>query len=218
MNYPTWPSPNASPLHPLEPWGRQLFVFRPYAADMQANLRGPYPRPPPLRGAAPPTDGLSPSVSRLAAAAAAAAEEAAAAAAASSSSSSSSSSGWSEAAYEAAAASKRASEAAATAAAAEIASGPLVLAAAPVVCVADHGRRPLLFLSAEDLSLLKQHLPLFRTQLEKLRESARPSKVEEIYALRRRLLPAKTTGMQRMKKGEHQSYGVKKGVARERKT
>ncbi|KAL8272839.1 hypothetical protein Esti_003226 [Eimeria stiedai] len=169
MNYPTWPPPNASPLHPLEPWGRQLFVFRPYAADMQGSLRGPYPRQPPLRGTPPPTDGLSPSVSRLAAAAAAAAEAAAAAAA---SSSSSSGSGWSEAAYEAAAASKRASEAAATAAAAEIAAGPLVLAAAPVVCVADHGRRPLLFLSAEDLSVLKQHLPHLRAQLEVYRKSA----------------------------------------------
>ena len=44
------------------------------------------------------------------------------------------------------------------------------------------------------------------------------SDIENIYRVRRLLLPYKTVGMQRMKKGEHQSYGMKKGVARERKT
>ncbi|CDJ44787.1 hypothetical protein, conserved, partial [Eimeria tenella] len=70
MNYPTWPPPSASPLHPLEPWGRQVFVFRPFAGDLAAEPSGPYPRVPPLRGPAPPTDRLSPRLSRLAAAAA----------------------------------------------------------------------------------------------------------------------------------------------------
>ncbi|KAL8438737.1 hypothetical protein Efla_003408 [Eimeria flavescens] len=215
LNYPMWPPANASPLHPLEPWGRQVFVFKPYAAQMGAELQGPYPRLPPARGPAPPTDSLSPGVSRLAAAAATAAEAAAAAAADATSSSSSSSS---SAAYEAAAAAKTAAEAAATAAAAEIAAGPLQESPDPVLCVADHGRRPLLFLSAADLAVLKGHIPRFRALIAEFAQHAVPSEAEKIYHLRRRLLPYKTVGMQRMKKGEHQSHGIKKGVPRERKT
>ncbi|CDJ28786.1 Conserved Plasmodium protein, related [Eimeria mitis] len=213
MNYPTWPPPNASPLHAIEPWGRQLFVFTPYAADLSASPSGPYPRWPPLRGPAPPMNRLSPNLERLSAAAAAAAERAAAAAAAA---------GvlgvLSEDAYEAATEAKKAAAAAATAAAAEVAAGPLLPAANPILCVADHGRRPLMFLSAADLFFIKKNIQRFKTLIEEFRLTAKASNIEKIYRQRRLLLPYKTVGMQRMKKGEHQSYGMKKGVAREKKT
>ncbi|OEH78280.1 hypothetical protein cyc_04597 [Cyclospora cayetanensis] len=142
MNYPTWPPPNASPLHPLEPWGRQLFVFRPYAGDLSAAIKGPYPRIPPLRGPVPPFDQLSPHLERLATAAAEAVD------------------------------------------------------------------------AAEDA----EHMQQFKQLIEDFRQEATASNIEGIYAFRRRLLPYKTVGMQRMKKGEHQSYGMKKGVPREKKT
>ncbi|CDJ56131.1 hypothetical protein, conserved [Eimeria maxima] len=161
MNYPTWPPPNSSPLHPIEPWGRQVFVFTPYAVDSSAPLSGPYPRQPPLRGAAPPSHHLSPHLASLAAAAAAAADRAAAAVGAAGESS------WlCDSAYEAAKEATAAAAAAATAAAAE------------------YNRR----------------------------------NIEEIYNIRRLFLPYKSVGMQRMKKGEHDSYGMKKGVQREKKT
>ncbi|XP_026191523.1 uncharacterized protein LOC34621107 [Cyclospora cayetanensis] len=213
MNYPTWPPPNASPLHPLEPWGRQLFVFRPYAGDLSAAIKGPYPRIPPLRGPVPPFDQLSPHLERLATAAAEAVDAAEDAVAAASRSGT-----FSDAAYEAATAANRAAAAAATAAAAEVAAGPLLPAEAPVLCVADHGRRPLMFLSREDLGVLKEHMQQFKQLIEDFRQEATASNIEGIYAFRRRLLPYKTVGMQRMKKGEHQSYGMKKGVPREKKT
>ncbi|CDJ53041.1 hypothetical protein, conserved [Eimeria brunetti] len=212
MNYPTWPPPNSSPLHPIEPWGRQVFVFVPYAADVNASVTGPYPRLPPLRGPAPPSHRLSPHLEGLAAAAAAAAERAAAAAAAGGPSGLLSAAG-----YAAAAAANRAAAAAATAAAAEIAAGPLLPAAAAALCVADCHRRPLLFLSAADLQTLKENISNFKTLLQQFKATAQPWNVETLYRRRRLLLPFKTVGMQRLKKGEHQSYGMKKGVAREKK-
>ena len=112
---------------------------------------------------APPPDRLSPNVERLAAAAAAAAAAAEEAAAVSSSA---------EAAYEAAAAANRAAQAAATAAASEVAAGPLLPATEPVLCIADHGRRPLLFLSAADLAVFKEHIHEFKQLLDEFRQHA----------------------------------------------
>ena len=117
---------------------------------------------------APPSVRLSPRLERLAAESAAAAERAAAAAAAG---------GLlgvlSAPAYAAATAAKKAAGAAATAAAAEIAAGPLQQAAAPVLCITDYGRRPLLFLSSEDLSELKKHMQHFYTLMREFKRSAK---------------------------------------------
>ncbi|PHJ22160.1 hypothetical protein CSUI_003993 [Cystoisospora suis] len=52
MNLPNWPPDGASPLHPIEPWGRQFVVFNAHEtaapSDSSTQPRGPFPRLPPV--------------------------------------------------------------------------------------------------------------------------------------------------------------------------
>lgn len=70
---------------------------------------------------------------------------------------------------------KHTAEDAATAAAAEVAAGALVPASAPVLCIADYGRRPLMFLSKADFDVLKEHSLQFLDILEEYRSRVKVS-------------------------------------------
>ncbi|EPR60916.1 hypothetical protein TGPRC2_310500 [Toxoplasma gondii TgCatPRC2] len=68
MNLLNWPPEDASPLHPIEPWGRQFFVFNAFATIDPADWcgpRGPFPRLPPLAKPAPDAATLAASPSSL---------------------------------------------------------------------------------------------------------------------------------------------------------
>ncbi|CEM10233.1 unnamed protein product [Vitrella brassicaformis CCMP3155] len=147
-NYFTWPPPDSSPLHPIEPWGRQFFVFNAYETiDLEdwEGPRGPYPLLPPKLEA----DGS-------------------------------------------------------------------MLAIHPVLCVSDFARRPLMYLSREDLDTVVAALPEFKRELQKFRErvESSPHTFSAIWDQQKLLMPKKTYTMQRMKTGEHHSWGIIKGQIR----
>ncbi|EUT83576.1 hypothetical protein PFAG_03451 [Plasmodium falciparum Santa Lucia] len=73
------------------------------------------------------------------------------------------------------------------------------IASETVLCVCDFAKRPLMFLNYLDFKILENYL-------------------DTKFGLMLKYNINKTYGMQRVKKGEHNSWGMKKGVFRSRKT
>eukprot|EP00386_Alphamonas_edax_P007716 GDKI01025641.1.p1 GENE.GDKI01025641.1~~GDKI01025641.1.p1 ORF type:complete len:181 (+),score=56.63 GDKI01025641.1:67-609(+) len=153
MNYFTWPPDDCSTMHPIEPWGRQFFVFNAFETvdpNTWGGPQGAYPQIPPKLG----PDGNK-------------------------------------------------------------------IPTQTVLCVADFARRPLMYLTKDDLAVLAANLGEMKEELVRFREKMENEKEldkDEHYHMQRLLLPHRSYAMQRTKKGEHASYGIAKGVFRERKT
>lgn len=88
-----------------------------------------------------------------------------------------------------------------------------------VLCVCDFAKRPLMFLNYLDFKILKEKMDKIKEGFREVEEKLDKSNyLEKKFSLMLKYNLNKTYGMQRVKKGEHNSWGMKKGVFRERKT
>ncbi|ANQ08139.1 Uncharacterized protein PCOAH_00026840 [Plasmodium coatneyi] len=88
-----------------------------------------------------------------------------------------------------------------------------------VLCVCDFARRPLMFLNYLDFKILQASMDKIKEGFKKMEEKLdKTSYLDTKFGLMLKYNLNKTYGMQRVKKGEHNSWGMKKGVFRSRKT
>lgn len=88
-----------------------------------------------------------------------------------------------------------------------------------VLCVCDFAKRPLMFLNYLDFKILQENISKIKEGFKEIEEKLDKSNyLDNKFSLMLKLNMNKTYGMQRVKKGEHNSWGMKKGVFRQRKT
>ncbi|SBT71441.1 conserved Plasmodium protein, unknown function [Plasmodium malariae] len=88
-----------------------------------------------------------------------------------------------------------------------------------VLCVCDFAKRPLMFLNYLDFKILEANIGKIKEGFRKIEEKLDKSNyLDTKFGLVLKYNLNKTYGMQRVKKGEHNSWGMKKGVFRKRKT
>ncbi|VWU48686.1 conserved protein, unknown function [Hepatocystis sp. ex Piliocolobus tephrosceles] len=88
-----------------------------------------------------------------------------------------------------------------------------------MLCVCDFAKRPLMFLNYLDFKILQSSMDKIKEGFSIIKERLDKSNyLDNKYSLMLKYNLNKTYGMQRVKKGEHNSWGMKKGVFRSRKT
>ncbi|EDL45731.1 hypothetical protein PVIIG_03212 [Plasmodium vivax India VII] len=88
-----------------------------------------------------------------------------------------------------------------------------------VLCVCDFAKRPLMFLNYLDFKILQASMDKIKEGFKKMEEKLdKTNYLDTKFGLMLKYNLNKTYGMQRVKKGEHNSWGMKKGVFRSRKT
>ncbi|CDO65146.1 conserved Plasmodium protein, unknown function [Plasmodium reichenowi] len=93
------------------------------------------------------------------------------------------------------------------------------IASETVLCVCDFAKRPLMFLNYLDFKILQENIHKIKEGFRKLDENTeKENYLDTKFGLMLKYNINKTYGMQRVKKGEHNSWGMKKGVFRSRKT
>ncbi|CAD2091985.1 conserved Plasmodium protein, unknown function [Plasmodium vinckei] len=88
-----------------------------------------------------------------------------------------------------------------------------------VLCVCDFAKRPLMFLNYQDFKILEASIDQIKEGFNKIEGKLdKTNYLDTKFGLMLKYNLNKTYGMQRVKKGEHNSWGMKKGVFRSRKT